>query len=253
MKNLKIKLLAAALCVGMLTGCGSGAAATSAASAAPAAPSSSAAIAVPTPEPTPEPVVIPIDFEEWKGINEDVYAWINVPGTNIDYPVLQSGEGVDPDYYLEYCIDRTRGRPGCIYSETNYNPDPFNDIVTILYGHDMWTDDTYFHQLHLLEDPDFFEENRQVIIYTPDEIRNYTIFAVFNYDDRHLMMSNYGFTMNFHKTNFLEEVYSIRDMKAIIDESMKERVMDESSRILILSTCNQISPYQRYLVLAVLD
>ena len=204
-------------------------------------------------EPTAEPVEIPIDFDEWQSINSDVYAWITVPGTNIDYPVLQSGEDEPNDYYLEYCIDHTKGRPGAIYSEKDYNPKTFNDYVTILYGHDMWSNDTYFHQLHLLEDKSFFDENRTVTVYTPDEILNYTIFAVFNYDDRHLMMSNYGFTMASDKENFLNEVFDIRDMTANIDQSMKDQAMEEESRILILSTCNQISEDQRYLTLAVLD
>ena len=200
-----------------------------------------------------EPVEIPVDFDEWQKVNKDVYAWINVPGTNIDYPVLQSDENTDSDYYLEYCIDHTYGRPGCIYSEREYNTKTFEDFVTILYGHDMWTDDTYFHQLHLLEDKSFFDEHRQILIYTPDKALTYTIFGVLNYDDRHLMMSNYGFTMPSDKEKFLNEIYDTRDMSAILDQNMKERVLEEDSRILILSTCNQIAANQRFLVFAVLD
>ena len=32
----------------------------------------------------------PIDFASLKETNDEIYAWINVPGTKVDYPVLQS-------------------------------------------------------------------------------------------------------------------------------------------------------------------
>lgn len=205
---------------------------------------------VSTPAPTPEPVGIPIDFKHWKEINEDVYAWINMPGTNIDYPVLQSNENEDSDYYLEYNIDHTKGRPGCIYSEKEYNTKTFKDDVTVLYGHDMWTDNTYFHQLHLLEDQEFFDNNKEIIIYTPDRVLKYTIFGVVNFDDRHLMANYYGFTMVQDKMDFLNDCLAFTN--SIYDMDGMKAAAEESSHILILSTCNRIAEDQRYLVLAML-
>ena len=45
-----------------------------------------------------------------------MYAWIYVPGTNVDYPVLQ--HPTDDAYYLEHNMDGSKGLPGCIYSES---------------------------------------------------------------------------------------------------------------------------------------
>ena len=42
--------------------------------------------------------VIPVKFEELQAVNPDIYAWITVPGTVIDYPILQHAS--DNTYYL---------------------------------------------------------------------------------------------------------------------------------------------------------
>ena len=60
----------------------------------------------PVEEPEPEPVSkveIPIDFAALQQQNPDVYAWIQVPGTEVDYPILQSSN--DNTYYLNHTID----------------------------------------------------------------------------------------------------------------------------------------------------
>lgn len=201
-----------------------------------------------TPAPTPTPEVVPIDFKAWKAVNEDVYAWINVPNTNIDYPVLQSNEEEDSDYYLEYTIDHVRARPGAIYSEKEFNSKSFRDTVVVLYGHDMWSNDTYFHQLHLFEEQTFFDENREVIIYTPGEVIHYTIFGVVNFDDRHLMASYHSFAADSDKLDFLNDCLQYKN--SIYDLPLMKEAAEEDSHILILSTCNRIAEDQRYLVLA---
>ena len=68
----------------------------------------------PEPEPEKEPVVIPIDFASLQARNPDVYAWITVPGTNIDYPILQS-DG-DNGYYLDHTLDGESSPEGSIFT-----------------------------------------------------------------------------------------------------------------------------------------
>lgn len=85
-----------------------------------------------------------VDFAALWEQNEDVYAWITVPGTLVDYPVLQHPS--DDEYYLHHTIDHVEGLPGSIYSET-VNAKDFTDMNTILYGHNM-KNDTMFGSLH---------------------------------------------------------------------------------------------------------
>ena len=42
-----------------------------------------------------DPYDTKVDFEGLQATNEDVYAWIRIPGTNIDYPILQNAEEAD--------------------------------------------------------------------------------------------------------------------------------------------------------------
>ena len=102
----------------------------------------------PEPEPEPEPeapaVEIPIDFASLQARNPDVYAWITVPGTQVDYPILQSAS--DNGYYLDHTIDGEEKPEGSIFTE-NYNSKDFEDPNTVIYGHNM-KNGSMFRTLH---------------------------------------------------------------------------------------------------------
>lgn len=210
-----------------------------------------------TPEPTQEPkdpleelgVPIPdktVDFEALqRDTNKDIYAWIYLPDSAIDYPVLQHPD--DNAYYLDYNLDGSKGYPGCIYSE-NYNKKDFTDPVTVLYGHNM-RNSTMFGGLHKFSDEAWFAEHPYVYIYTQEKLLVYKVFAAHEHTDEHLL-----YAYDYEK----EDVF-----KAFIDKVMKSRgtdnaVVDDTveigadSRILTLSTCIRYRPEYRFLVHGVL-
>ena len=118
-----------------------------------------------------------INWKKLKKENEDIYAWIYIPGTDVDYPILQ--HPTENDYYLDHNIDGSSGYPGCIYSQGQYNGTDFTDNNTILYGHNM-KDGSMFASLHNYEDIEFFDSHRFAYIYTPDgEIHAYSIYAAY--------------------------------------------------------------------------
>lgn len=188
--------------------------------------------------------VIPVKFEELQAVNPDIYAWITVPGTVIDYPILQHAS--DNTYYLMHNIDGSYGYPGCIYTE-NLNSKDFTDNNTVIYGHNM-KNGSMFAQLHKFEDPDFFDANREVLIYLPDEVLHYTIFAAHIYDDRHLLYS-FDFTDPEVYQKYLDSIFSTRDMSANID---KDITVTTDDQIITLVTCIGSQPNNRLLVQAVL-
>ena len=72
-----------------------------------------------------------INFKKLIKINSDIYAWIYVPGTRIDYPVAQSQES--DDHYLKYNFKNEPEFAGCIYTE-KANKKDFSDPNTVFYG-----------------------------------------------------------------------------------------------------------------------
>ena len=95
-----------------------------------------------------DPMFRKIDFAAAQAVNPDVYAWIWIPGTNIDYPILQS-ETEDDAYYLNHTIEKKEGLPGTIYTE-KYNGKDFSSPVTVIYGHNM-KNGSMFADLHKYE------------------------------------------------------------------------------------------------------
>ena len=187
----------------------------------------------------------PVDFAGMWETNEDVYAWITVPGTVIDYPILQ--HATDNTYYLNYNIDGSYGYPGCIYTE-NMNSKEFTDNNTVIYGHNM-KNGTMFAGLHKFEDAAFFEEHTKVFIYTPEKELTYTIFAAYIYDDRHLLYS-FDFANQEVYATYLEDIRNMRSMNALIRDDVAVTAED---KIITLVTCIGNQPEKRLLVQAVLD
>lgn len=186
-----------------------------------------------------------MDWDALYETNEDIYAWIYIPNTNVDYPILQ--HPTLNDYYLDYNLDHTKGYPGCIYSQVQYNSKDFTDFNTVLYGHNM-RNGTMFRTLHNFEDETFFEENRYVYIYTPEKVLVYDIFAAYEFDDRHLLVYFDNESLS-DREDYLEEVFSIRDMSAHFRNNVN---VTTDSNILTLVTCIGSKPNNRYLVQGVL-
>lgn len=187
----------------------------------------------------------PIDFESLWEINEDVYAWITIPGTIIDYPILQ--HETDNTYYLNYTIDGIEGYPGCIYTE-NVNAKDFSDNNTVIYGHNM-RNGTMFTDLHKFRDAEFFSENDIVYIYTPQKQFTYKIFAAYLYDDRHLMNS-FDFSD--------QEIYAdyLSELQAMDSEDInirKEIQVTDADKIITLITCIREQTEKRVYVQAMLE
>ena len=105
---------------------------------------------------TEELVENPINFDELSKLNPDLYAWIRIPNTAVDYPVAQSSNS-DDNFYLHHNYLGNYEFAGTIYSQ-RHNSKDFVERVTVLYGHNM-LNGSMFADLHKFSDEEFFEEN----------------------------------------------------------------------------------------------
>lgn len=189
-------------------------------------------------------VEIPIDFEALWEENDDIYAWIYIEDTPIDYPVLRST--TDVDYYLDHTVDYVSGLPGSIYTQSTYNGDDFTDNVTVIYGHNM-KNDTMFGSLNEYQDSDYREEHSTIIIYTPEHILTYEIIFTVTYNNR-LIPYYFDLDTDSGYTSFWNSINTEHYIPSWVSDEYEFSTQD---RMIVLSTCNGNSS-QRYLVGAVL-
>ena len=88
-----------------------------------------------------------VDFQALKKINSDIIAWIRVPDTKIDYPIVQ---GKDNAYYLKHTFQKTEHAAGSIFLDVDNEAD-FSNRKSILYGHNM-KDGSMFQGLHRFQE-----------------------------------------------------------------------------------------------------
>lgn len=186
-----------------------------------------------------------IDFDALKEEqNYDIYSWIYMPDTNVNYPILQ--HPTELDYYLDYNIDGSKGYPGCIYTQLLNNKD-YSDNNTVLYGHNM-KNGSMFANLHLFEDPEFFDEHPYFYIYTETGVLVYEIFGAYEYSNAHLLLS---IPVDNQETFecYLDGIYKIDGLRNNFRTDIE---LTGDDKIVTLSTCISGKPDKRYLVQGVL-
>ena len=109
--------------------------------------------------------------------NDDFIAWIRIPGTNVDYPVVWTD---DAEYYLHHTFTGKQGAAGTLFSlmKTDYSI-PSRNIA--IYGHHLKsTGEKMFTSLMRYKNPDFYEDNQSIVLDSLYRHSEYTIFAVVN-------------------------------------------------------------------------
>ena len=130
--------------------------------------------ATPTVAPNIDDTVL-LQYQLLYEINRDMVGWIQIEGTAIDYPVVQTPN--EPNFYLRRNFYKESATCGTIYVREACNVNLPSDNVTV-YGHNM-RNGTMFADLHKFEKKSFWEDHRYVNFDTLHEYRTYEIFAVF--------------------------------------------------------------------------
>lgn len=115
-----------------------------------------------------------IDFGELKKLNKDIVAWIKIPGTRINYPIVQ---GSDDEEYLHRTFLKKRNSSGAIFLEVKCKKD-FTSENNIIYGHHM-RNGTMFADLVKLRDQRFVKKYDLIQLYLPEKTIDLTIVSAY--------------------------------------------------------------------------
>ncbi len=196
------------------------------------------------PEEAAPAYVSPVDFEDLWNMNPDIYAWLYIPGTDVNYPILQR-EG-DDSFYLDHDSEGKSSRSGVLFTEETYTKKDFSDPVTLVYGHNMRSGAMFGKLQETYSAQDGLETYRDIVVYLPERELHYEVFAAVPHDMRHILYYN-DFTDPEVFQKFLEQTLSVRSINARVDENAEVTAEDQ---LLILSTCLRGDRDRRYLVLA---
>ena len=195
-------------------------------------------------EPT-EPTILP-EYQAVYALNNDLVGWINIPGTNIDYPVMQTP--TRKDYYLYRNFDKEWSSWGSIYVREECDVFGPSDNV-VIYGHRM-KDKTMFYQLeNNYTKKSFWQDHQYFTFDTLYEHHTYQIIAAFNVDVTANDFFAYHLYNDFaNEEEFNQFMATVHSMQ-LYDTGLTAEYGDQ---LLTLSTCRNNTYYynQRFVVVA---
>jgi len=131
-------------------------------------------VQVPHPE-TGQLVSVLPEFSVLYPKNPDIVGWMKIPGTRVNYPVMQTPDR--PDYYLTRNFQKENNAHGCLYVREVCDVFTPSDNITI-YGHRM-RDGSMFADLSLFQEEAFYREHTYIYFDTLTQLHTYQILSVF--------------------------------------------------------------------------
>ncbi len=180
-----------------------------------------------------------LDFAALRADYPDICAWLTIPGTLVDYPVLQSSPE-SSEYYLRRNYKGEYRMAGSLFFQADCSP---GSRCLIVYGHNM-ADGTMFGCLTKYLDAAYCGEHEQITLQTMDGVRQYTVAAVLETDISRVPFNR---TMFENDAGFLDQAQSLLDASTV-----KTGVpITADSHLLVLVTCSYSWPDARVVVVAV--
>ena len=170
--------------------------------------------------------LISVNFDELLKLNNETKGWIQVNGTNINYPFVQTNNN---DYYLTHSYNKSYNQAGWVFMD--YRNDTENlDRNTILYAHGM-NNKTMFGSLrNILSSSWYNNTNNHIIkLSTPTENTLWQVFSVYHIET----------TNDYIQTEFAtdEEYQTFLDMLKGRSAVEFDTTVNATDKILTLSTC----------------
>ncbi len=175
--------------------------------------------------------------------NPDVYGWIKIQDTKVDYPVMYTPQ--DPEYYLRKTFDKKESKAGTPFiwkgsEETSDN--------TMIYGHHM-KNGLMFTDLLKYRKKAFYEQHPVITFSTLYQTHEYKIIAAFETKDKAINEKEFRY---YDKFNFADEQEFddyLLHIKSLTPYDIPETAAF-GDELITLSTCSYLSEGGRFVVVA---
>lgn len=177
-------------------------------------------------------------------INKDLYGWITIKGTIIDYPLLQTSNN---DYYLTHNFYQKYDRNGAIYIDSRITAT--TSMHLLIHGHNM-RNGTMFGKLMKFTSEAYYKKHQEIAIITEDGAKIYKIIAavrtkVNNNDDKAFKYYHYlNVTSEQEYHNYIKNVKKLSLYTIDINP-------EYGDQIITLSTCIDADSDRRFILVAV--
>ena len=170
--------------------------------------------------------LLEVDFIELLKKNPDTVGWIEVKGTNINYPIVQT---TDNSYYLTHAFDKTNNEAGWVFMDYRNDPINFNQN-TIVYAHSRLTGTMFGSLKNILNSSWYTNKDNYIIrLSTPTENTMWQVFSVYT-----IPKESYYITPSFNSSESYGEFLNTMKSRSEVEFSAEVNTND---KILTLSTC----------------
>lgn len=178
-----------------------------------------------------------LSFDQLHEINKDVFAWVTVYGTNVDYPVAQ---GENNDEYINKSATGEFALYGCPFLDSE-NAADFSDLNSIIYGHHM-DKGMMFGDLDLFLEKEFFENHEYGNLFFGGKHHGLHVFAIIEADAYDFTIYNTAVT-EVDQPEYLQHIYTEAKFTRDIG-------LDTGDHVVLLSTCAGGLTNLRYILAA---
>jgi len=194
---------------------------------------------VPISEPSPLP-----QYAELAKENSDLFGWIKIEGTKVDYPVMYTPD--EPEYYLHRAFDKTKSTSGIPFLDGDYKEQGSNYLI---YGHNM-KNGTMFKTLLSYKDKEFYRKHSTIAFDTIYETGTYEVVGAFYsrvfYQNEQGVFRFYKYTDLSSPSVFSEYVEKVKKA-SLYDTGISASYGDT---LLTLITCSYHTEHGRFVVVA---
>lgn len=187
---------------------------------------------------------IKVDLTKLQEENKDIFGWIYIPKTKINYPLLAPG---DDDKYLRHTYKMEYNILGSIFVSQDCGTDFLHQAHSLIYGHNT-QNGSMFGDLKEYKKRAYYDEHPIFYILTKDRIYKYRIFSAFTAETSSKVYQM-TFPTNANFSSWLEDM----SKKSETDFGVPIIALgDASERIMTLSTCTSRTRTERFVVNGIL-